>query len=760
VFNNKDKKFGTFEGVFTPTILTIIGVILYLRLGWVIGNVGLLGAIIIILLAHIATITTGLSLASMTTNIRIRAGGFYSIITKSLGLEVGASIGIPLYISQTLGAALYIIGFTKIFIDLTSAYLPALDEKILVSIILFVLMIISYIGAKIAMKIQFFIMAIVLFSFVSFFGSDNAFHSISLEIQKSENSFWYVFAVFFPAVTGIGSGAAMSGDLRDPKKSMPLGILSAVGVGLVIYLGVAIWMALTIPEKELQENTLVMIAYSKWGWAITAGILGATLSSALGTLIAAPRILMALAQDRVLPFSKILARQNKKGEPQFALIFTVLLVELSLLLGDLNSIAEILTMFFLITYGAINLAVLIEKGIKIPSYRPSFSISIYIPLIGSIWCIAIMFLINPMVAMIAILSIIVLFYFQLRRDLTSPFGDVRSGLFNSLAELAVKTATRLPQSAKSWKPKIFLPIETPEMWYSLMPFLRDIMFPSGSLSVYYIRKTDKTLTNKISNLVESIFKKDISQKTISLESVKYDREKSDTLNIFQIILEKIKKDGILNSSSIVDADNFIEGISVISQVLKARYFPPNTIFLLMNSFSTTTNSQNEKVIKNKKNSKDKKLESLIAIAIREKLGILILSYHPHKQFGQQKQINLWIRQGGPNRNLAILIALQVANNWHGNIRILTVINDDSKLERDKVHKHILNILDRGRLPLNSEIKIFSGDFFQRLIEAPIADINIFGISGDLGSGTMIKIAENINATCLFVKDSGEESILA
>ena len=105
-------RFGTFAGVFTPDVLTILGVIMYLRLGWVVGNAGLLGAVIIILLAKSVTICTGLSMSSITTNIKIGAGGAYSIISKSLGLEAGGSVGIPFYISQTLAAALYIVGFT------------------------------------------------------------------------------------------------------------------------------------------------------------------------------------------------------------------------------------------------------------------------------------------------------------------------------------------------------------------------------------------------------------------------------------------------------------------------------------------------------------------------------------------------------------------------------------------------------------------------------------------------------------------------
>ena len=146
----KVKKFGTFGGVFTPDVLTILGVIMYLRLGWVVGNAGFLGAVAIILLAKSVTICTGLSMSSITTNIRIGAGGAYSIISKSLGLEAGGSIGIPFYISLTLSAALYIIGFTEGWLRV----FPGQSPIIISSIAWLALLTISYISAHFAIKVQ------------------------------------------------------------------------------------------------------------------------------------------------------------------------------------------------------------------------------------------------------------------------------------------------------------------------------------------------------------------------------------------------------------------------------------------------------------------------------------------------------------------------------------------------------------------------------------------------------------------------------
>jgi amino acid transporter len=304
-----EKRFGTFEGVFTPSILTIIGVIMYLRLGWVVGTVGLGGALIIILLSHVATITTGLSLSSMATNIRVGAGGFYSLISRSLGLEAGGAIGIPLYFSQTFSIALYIIGFTEVWIRI----FPDHNIRVISTIVLLLLLALSYTGAKVAMKVQYLIMATIAFSLVSFFlGRGEGDHQIIFWTKSLEIPFWAVFAIFFPAVTGMAAGAALSGDLKEPRRSLPFGILSAVGVGLIIYIAVTLRYAKVADPEQLKSNYTIMMDVALWHWAIVAGIMGATFSSALGSLLGAPRILMALAHDRLVLFNRILAARSEK----------------------------------------------------------------------------------------------------------------------------------------------------------------------------------------------------------------------------------------------------------------------------------------------------------------------------------------------------------------------------------------------------------------------------------------------------------------
>ena len=730
----RPKGFGTFAGVFTPDVLTILGVIMYLRLGWVVGNAGFLGAVAIILMAKTITICTGLSMSSITTNIKIGPGGAHSIISKSLGLEAGGSVGIPFYISLTLSAALYIIGFTEGWV----AIFPSHDPHIVSTTALICLFILSFIGAKLAMKVQYIIMLVVFLSLISFFmGKGDEGHEIVIWGDFNNAPFWVVFAIFFPAVTGIGAGAAMSGDLRDPRKSLPIGILSAIGISMIIYITVAYWLDRHATPEALIQNYAIMMDISRWRMLLIAGIFGATLSSALGSIVGGPRTLMALGQDRVVPFAKILARQSKNGEPRYATLFTGIVIEVSLLFGELNTIAPLLTMFFLITYGAINLAVLVEKGIGVPSFRPSFNIPLIVPLIGGLWCLITMFLINPEFAAVAIVFILAVYGIQIKRRLTVRWGDVRSGLFNAIAEWAAKISIRMPQHAKSWKPNLMIPIEEPRNWTHLMEFIKDIVSPSGNLRLFTVKVIEKGMEQRIHQMVSVVFRKDGTMKGIrNGQTADELEERLDELAM------PVKAEGIFVAAMVIESRNFLEGISIITQVFKGMFFPPNIVFLTMSSDP----------------SKDKRLEEMITISIRERLGIVTLALHPKAAFGKKEKVNIWLRLQSPNIDLALLMALQLERNWGSDLRVLSVA--DKEEDRDRAESTLRKIADRARMPVETEILVLVGKFEETILKAPRADLNIFGISNDPDCGGMHKIVKLTDTSCLFVKDSGEESIFA
>lgn len=700
----KVKKFGTFSGVFTPDVLTILGVIMYLRLGWVVGNAGFLGAVIIILLAKSITICTGLSMSSITTNIKIGAGGAYSIISKSLGLEAGGSIGIPLYIAQTLSAALYIIGFTEGWVRVFPDHSP-----IIVSSIAWIsLLIVSYISAQFAIRIQYIIMTVIGISLLSFFLTPaEPVSNFVLIGNFDDGNFWIVFAIFFPAVTGIMAGANMSGDLQNPRRSIPLGTLSSIFVTMVIYIGIAYVVSIVCSPTELRSNQMIMVDKAIWGPAVIAGIMGATLSSALGSMLGAPRILQALAKQKTVPFHKFFSVKTKKNEPRNAILFTGVVIEFALITGNLDYLASLITMFFLITYGMLNLVVFIQQSMKIISFRPTFKIPRFVPFMGAAGSIFIMFLINPVFSFVAVTTIVILYFWLERRGLKSDWGDIRSGMFLVLAERASRLAMKFPRHQINWKPDLLVPIDNPKIWAGPLLFIRNITYPSGSIFVFSVKE----------------------------EKVQ------ETQNDLDDLIIPLKNEGILVSSTVIEDHDFLHGAKLVLQTLKAGVFKPNVLFL-------TLGSDNEK---------DEIIKQLVMQAGQNDLGITILRQHPRMAFGMQKNINLWLRDESPNWHLAMLVTIQLQMNWGGQLNLVTASPHEN--DEKRLYKFLDRLSEQARLPSMTYFHVLIGSFKETLLIAPHADINIFGMGEKIDLNFMRTTIDSTKSTCLFVKDSGRENAL-
>ncbi|RMG81932.1 MAG: amino acid permease, partial [Bacteroidetes bacterium] len=418
------KKFGTFGGVFTPSILTILGVIMYLRLGWVVGNAGLIGALVVIVVAHVISVTTGLSVSSIATDKKVGAGGVYYVLSRSLGLPIGGAIGMTLFVGTALSIALYLVGFSESFLSYFNLSTDINTVRICGSLALLILSIIALISTSVAIKTQYFIMAAIGASLLSVFLGDSPFKPEHIPFFGGENSasLEEVFAIFFPAVTGFTAGIAMSGDLKDPKKSIPLGTMMAIAVGFIVYVVLAVFIAYNVDAEVLKTDYNILLKIAVFAPAVVAGIWGATLSSALGGILGGPRILQAMSYDGITP--KIFAKGvGKENEPRNALILTVIIAEAGILLGELDVIARVVSMFYLAAYGFINLSFFLEKWAS-SDFSPSFKVPQWIGAVGFIATFGVMFKLD-MLAMIAAFVIIMLIYlFLARKQITLGSGDV------------------------------------------------------------------------------------------------------------------------------------------------------------------------------------------------------------------------------------------------------------------------------------------------------------------------------------------------
>ncbi|MEM7156141.1 MAG: AAA family ATPase [Myxococcota bacterium] len=456
---SKDGKFGTFGGVFTPSILTILGVIMYLRLPWVIGNAGLWMGLGIIVVAHVISITTGLSISSIATDKNVGAGGPYYIVSRSLGLPIGGTLGLALFVGLSFSISLYVIGFCESMLSLTGFEVSPGNLRIAGTITIVAVTVVTFISTAFAIKTQYLILGAIGLSLLSiafgFLGSNPAPVPATPQFDVAPNapSMGELFGVFFPAVTGFTAGVNMSGDLKDPKRGIPVGTLAAIGVGMVVYLALAVFLAYRVDASALRDQTDVLTQIAAVPAAVTAGIWGATLSSALGSILGAPRILQALSVDRITPrfFAK---GTGKTNEPRNALLLAFVIGEGGILIAELDVIARVVSMVFLATYGFLNISSAIESWAS-PDFRPDFRIPRLVSVIGAVTCAVVMIQLDfaAMAAATAILT--ALFLLLKRRQLTLDAGDTWEGIWSSIVRAGLH---RLNQSGRgqrrNWRPNV------------------------------------------------------------------------------------------------------------------------------------------------------------------------------------------------------------------------------------------------------------------------------------------------------------------
>lgn len=467
--SDNTKKLGAFIGVFTPTILTILGVIMYMRAGWVTGHMGLAQTLIIVVIANLITLITTLSFSSVATNKKVGAGGAYYIISRSLGLSIGGAIGVPLFLSQVFSITLYSFGLAEIL----NFLIPWIPVAPIAFIIIVGVAALSFKGADFALKSQVPIMAAVGISLVflavgAFLNSDIS--NVRFSEPSGEVSFFTAFAVFFPAVTGIMAGLGLSGDLKDPQRSIPLGAISATLVGFAVYLSVPIFLAMGSDDSTLIKDVMVWSKISPWGAiVIIPGLLGAIFSSAVGSMLGAPRTLGALITDQFESKSIVeFINSHKGGRITFGVSLFIALA--AVFLGNLNDVATVVTLFFLTVYGVVNITAALEGLSNEPSWRPKFAIPWIISLAGGIACIVVMFLINPISSFAAIVIEFLLYVFLKRKSDKNLSGDARRGVYEKVIKNSLLNLKSHPITARNWRPYLQIFINDPEKQRNLVKF--------------------------------------------------------------------------------------------------------------------------------------------------------------------------------------------------------------------------------------------------------------------------------------------------
>jgi len=479
-----ENRFGTFGGVFTPSILTIFGLIMFMRANQVIGSAGILPSLFILTLSSGITFLTGLSISGISSNTPVKGGGAYFLISRVLGPAFGTAIGIALYLAQAVSVPFYILGFVEALVQT----FPALEAGFfwICLGVLCALFVLVWSGASWVVKLQYGILVVLLLGIVSFLVGawlefDPALFRENLHSSYGEDeNLWKMFALYFPAVTGIMAGVNMSGDLKNPSRSIPLGTLLAVLAGFLVY-GIQILICGGMaPRQELIANPYMILvdnAVFGLGWLVTAGVFLATISSAIGSDLGAPRVLQAVARDRILGSLQFFSKGTAKGdEPRRALVLTFFIGVATLLIFGrggsgvgLNVVASVVTMIFLYTYGMTNMAAFVEHFGLNPSFRPRFRFfHWWTALAGGVACIWVAFMVSAVAVLVALAFIAITFALVRKRQMAEVFGDARRGFVYTSVSRGLCRLAGMPLHPKNWRPTILVLSGNPHVRGSLV----------------------------------------------------------------------------------------------------------------------------------------------------------------------------------------------------------------------------------------------------------------------------------------------------
>ena len=368
------------------------------------------------------------------------------------------------------------------------------DNQLLVQVVAAIavlsLFAVAWRGADFATRFQYFILVLLAASILSFVAGalgrwDGGMLAQNMGRPAQSPPFWVVFAIFFPAVTGFTQGVAMSGELRDPGKSIPVGTFLAVGLSIVIYLGVAILFSGSAPNDVLASDHAVMRNISAAGWLIDVGVVVAALSSALASFLGAPRILQSLAGDRVFPFLRPFAHGVGAGRnPRRGVVLSCAIALAVVALGSLDAIAPVVSMFFLVSYGLVNYATYFEASAESPSFRPTFRwYNKVFSLAGLFACVGVAVAIDIWSAVIAIAILLAILQYLKVKGSAARWADSRRSFYLKQVRENLLAASRETEHSRDWRPNILAFSDSPARRAGLLRFASWVEGGSGLTTV-------------------------------------------------------------------------------------------------------------------------------------------------------------------------------------------------------------------------------------------------------------------------------------
>uniref|UniRef100_A0A4W6EID7 Solute carrier family 12 member 10, tandem duplicate 1 n=1 Tax=Lates calcarifer TaxID=8187 RepID=A0A4W6EID7_LATCA len=527
-------RFGWVTGVMMRCMLNIWGVILFLRLSWIISQAGILLTCLIILMSVVVTSVTALSISAIATNGRVTSGGAYFMISRSLGPEIGGPIGMVFSFANALACALNTVGFAEVVRDLMQEFGVVMidkdnDVRIVGVITVTLLLLISLAGMEWESKAQIFFFTVLMVSFSNYFvgtflppspekqamgifGYRIFISNLKPDWRGNDNDFFQMFAIFFPSAIGILSGANISGDLKDPATAIPKGTLMAILLTTISYLAISVTVGSCVMrdasgnisdiltgnitdgcvglgcnlgwnfteciqsqscEYGLANNLKVLGQVSGFYYLITAGVFAASLSSALGFLVSAPKVFQCLCRDNLYPYIGFFAKgYGKNDEPLRAYLLCYIIAAAFILIGKLNTIAALISNFFLCSYCLINFSCFHASITNSPGWRPSFHYySKWTALFGAVISVVLMFMLTWWAALVTFSIIIFLFgYVNYNKPKVNWGSSVQAGTYNMALSYSV-SLSGVEDHVKNFRPQCLVLTGPPNQRPALVDFV-------------------------------------------------------------------------------------------------------------------------------------------------------------------------------------------------------------------------------------------------------------------------------------------------
>ena len=507
------ERLGTVRGVLLPCLQNTLGIIVFLRLPWILGLAGVWYSLLIIALSTLCTLITVTSISAIVTNGMIsNGGGVYYMISRVLGKDLGISVGLMFYLSLSISTALYVLGGVEILVEHVS--LGALEfgtrqdhARVYGTALLIMLYIIAMFGMRWVNRVSMVFISFVFISLLSIYVgifasgrsglpreavvglpgniSDNFLPGytkpdLNSQINPERMSFFSLFALFFPSVAGIVAGTNRMPLLKNPSKSIPRGTFSAIALGSSIYISLVLLIGSACTGVFLRtKDPQLGLHVSVFAWPLPVvaliGILFASIGAGLQCLSGAPRLFQAVAKDDVIPRMSFFA-VTSKGEPTRALFATYVLAQLAVLIGDLDAVAPIITLLYLMCYALVNCSTALLDLFSYPNWRPTWSYYHWaLSLFGALLCFTYMFLLQWIGTLIILILTVIMYKYIQYQGAQVQYGDGVLALNLSVAQnnLLALEKTRI-NSAKNWRPQImvFLDLKGKE---TLSPFNPELL---------------------------------------------------------------------------------------------------------------------------------------------------------------------------------------------------------------------------------------------------------------------------------------------